>query len=73
MSSTFEILSQHLSLGQVRSIIVTEIIPTDGGFTRAVRFFGEPIVNSTPRLLLDVTLTAADRASLEVSTPILQF
>ena len=73
MSSTFEILSQHLSLGQIRSIIVTEIIPTDGGFTRAVRFFGEPIVNSTPRLLLDVTLTAADRASLEVSTPVLQF
>jgi hypothetical protein len=73
MSSTFEILSQHLSLGNVRAIVVTEIVPTDGGFTRAVRFFGEPIVNRTPRLLLDVTLTATDRASLEVSTPILQF
>ena len=73
MSSTFEILSQHLRPGNVCSMVVTEIIPTDGGFTRAVRFFGEPIVNSTPRLLLDVTLTSADRASLEVSTPILQF
>lgn len=73
MSSTLEILSQHLSLGHVRSIVVTEIVPTGDGFTRAVRFFGEPVVNSTPRLLLDVTLTAADRASLEVSTPILQF
>ena len=73
MSSMLEILSQHLSLGDVRSVVVTEIVPTGGGFTRAVRFFGEPVVNGTPRLLLDVTLKAADKASLEVSTPILQF
>ena len=40
---------------------------------RAVRFFGEPVVNGAQRLLLDVTLTSTDKTSLEVSTPVLQF
>jgi len=73
MSSSLEFLSQHLGLTSVRSIVVTEIVPVDGGFTRAVRFFGEPVVNGAQRLLLDVTLTSIDKASLEVSTPVLQF
>ena len=73
MTSTVELLSQHLSLGNVRALVVTEIVATGNGFTRAVRFFGEPVVDGSPRLLLDVTLTSAERANLEVSTPVLQF
>ena len=73
MSSSLEFLSQHLSITNVRSIVVTEIVATEDGFTRAVRFFGEPVVNGAQRLLLDVTLTSTDRAGLEVSTPDLQF
>ena len=73
MSSTLAVLSQNLSLTNVRAIVVTEIVPTEDGFTRAVRFFGEPVVNGAQRLLLDVTLTSTDKASLEVSTPVLQF
>lgn len=73
MSSTVELLSQHLSLGNVQTLVVTEIVATDAGFTRAVRFFGEPVVNGAPRLLLEVTLTSVDKARLEVSTPVLQF
>lgn len=73
MASTVELLSQHLSLGNVRALVVTEIVATGDGFTRAVRFFGEPVVDGAPRLLLDVTLTSAEKASLEVSTPVLQF
>ena len=73
MSSSLEFLSQHLSITNVRSIVVTEIVATEDGFTRAVRFFGEPVVNGAQRLLLDVTLTSTDRAGLEVSTPVLQF
>lgn len=73
MTSTLAFLSQHLGLDNVRSIVVTEIVAVDGGFTRAVRFFGEPVVNGAQRLLLDVTLTSTDKASLEVSTPVLQF
>ena len=73
MSSTLAVLSQHLSLTNVRSIVVTEIVTTEEGFTRAVRFFGEPVASGAPRLILDVTLSASDKASLEVSTPVLQF
>ena len=73
MSSSLEFLSQHLSLTNVRAIVVTEIVATEDGFTRAVRFFGEPVINGAQRLLLDVTLTSAYRASLEVSTPVFQF
>ena len=73
MSSSLAFLSQHLSLTNVRSIVVTEIVVTEEGFTRAGRFFGEPVVNGAQRLLLDVTLTSTDKASLEVSTPVLQF
>jgi len=73
MTSTIELLSQHLSLGDVRAIIVTEIVTAESGFTRAVRFFGAPVLNGAPRLILDVTLRAPDKASLEVSTPVLQF
>ena len=57
----------------MRALVITEIVATGDSFTRAVRFFGEPVVNGAQRLLLDVTLTAADKASLEVSTPVLQF
>lgn len=73
MASTLELLSQHLSLTNVRAIVVTEIVATEEGVTRAVRFFGEPVINGAQRLLLDVTLTSTDKASLEVSTPVLQF
>lgn len=73
MSSVLEQISQHLGITSVRSIVVTEIVATGGGFTRAVRFFGEPVADGAPRLILDVTLTASDKASLEVSTPVLQF
>lgn len=57
----------------MQALLVTEIVATGAGFTRAVRFFGEPVVNGAPRLLLEVTLTSADKTRLEVSTPILQF
>lgn len=73
MSSVLSVNEQHLVISSVRSVMVTEIIATEGGFTRAVRFFGEPLVNGASRLILDVTLTASDKASLEVSTPVLQF
>lgn len=73
MSSDVSVSEQHLVISSVRAVVVTEIVPVDGGFTRAVRFFGEPLVNGAPRLILDVTVTAADKASLEVSTPVLQF
>ena len=73
MSSNLAILSQNLTLASVRAIVVTEIVATEDGFTRAVRIFGEPVVDGAQRLLLDVTLTSSDKASLEVSTPVLQF
>lgn len=73
MSSSIVTLSQNLSLTNVRAIVVTEIVATEDGFIRGVRFFGEPVVSGAPRLILEVTLTAADKASLEVSTPVLQF
>lgn len=73
MTSAMTITAQHLSISTVRSIVVTEIVAAEEGFARAVRFFGEPVVNSAPLLILEVTLTASDKASLEVSTPVLQF
>lgn len=73
MSSVLEQISQHLGITSVRSIVVTEIVANEDGFTRAVRFFGEPVASGAPRLILDVTLSASDKASLEVSTPVLQF
>lgn len=57
----------------MRALVITEIVATGDSFTRAVRFFGEPVVDGIPSLLLDVTLVSADRASLEISTPVLQF
>lgn len=73
MTSAMTVIAQHLSISAVRAIVVTEIVTTEEGFVRAVRFFGEPVTDGAPRLILEVTLTAADKASLEVSTPVLQF
>lgn len=73
MSSSLNVTEQRLLLTEIASVSVTEIVAAEGGFTRAVRFFGTPAVNGAPRLILDVTLTAPDKASLEVSTPVLQF
>ena len=73
MSSVMNVTEQHLSIGGVRSVVVTEIVAVGEVFTRAVRFFGEPVVDGAPRLILDVTLTSANKANLEVATPVLQF
>lgn len=73
MASALSVTGQHLALSEVRAVVVTEIVATGEGFTRAVRFFGEPVVNGAARLILELTLTATDKASLEVSTPVLQF
>lgn len=73
MASSIIISAQYLSISGVKAVIVTEIVTAEEGYTRAVRFFGEPLVNGAPTLILDVTLTSSERAALEVSTPVLQF
>jgi hypothetical protein len=73
MTSSLDVLQQSLGISNVRSIVVSEIVPVEVGFLRAIRFFGEPLVSGAPRLVLEVTLTAAERDRLEVATPVLQF
>lgn len=73
MASVLSVTEQHLHLSALRAVVVSEIVPAGDGFVRAFRFFGEPLVDGAPRLILEVTLTAQARDSLEVSTPVLQF
>lgn len=73
MTSSLDVIQQALSISNVRSIVVSEIIPVEAGCLRAIRFFGEPLASGAPRLVLEVTLTATERDRLEVSTPVLQF
>jgi hypothetical protein len=39
MTSSLDVIQQALSISNVRSIVVSEIIPVEAGCLRAIRFF----------------------------------
>jgi len=68
--SVVTVAEQKLAASDVRKIVVSDIVAeADGTFVRAVSFYGDPIVNNAPTLLLTVTSRSAVRTDLVVGTP----
>lgn len=68
--SAVTVAEQKLAAADVRKIVVSDIVEeSEGSFVRAVSFFGDPIVNNAPTLLLTVTSRSENRADLVVGTP----
>lgn len=68
--STVNYSLQKLDISDVRQVVVSDIVTdTDGTFVRAVRFYGDPVVASTPTLLLEVVTRSPIRTDLVVATP----
>lgn len=64
---------ERLTIDSVRNIEITAIVTDNGTHYRAIRVFGEPMVNGTPTMVLDLRLTSDAETDLKVSTPELNF
>lgn len=71
MAAVLTTTRETKTISEVADIKVTEIAPNgEGGFVRAFRFYG-PDAGQPP--LLEVIVTAAEKNSIAVTTPELEF
>lgn len=71
--STLSVTQQKLQVSDVKEITVSDIIDTEGTKLRVVRFFGDPVVNEAPTLILEVAATSDDDEKLKIATPSSEF
>lgn len=64
---------ERISVTSVRDIQVSEIVEESGTFYRSIKVFGEPVLNGTPTMKLDIRLTSDVEADLKLSTPELNY
>ena len=65
-------LKQTVEISDVTDVKVTEIVEEGAGFVRAIRIYGAPAGENAP-LILDLRIKSANSASLNVTTPVLEF
>lgn len=67
-------ISQKLLIENVKDVEVTEIVDDgNGGWTRAVRFYGTPRTGTSKVLTLEVMLHSTVKAELAITTPEIDF
>lgn len=70
---TISTTQQAIEVTEVGDVIMTAIVAEDANWVREFRVFGVPIEGeSDAPLLFTLRVVAADKASLEVTTPQLQ-
>lgn len=68
------ILSQRLMLASITDVVVTDIVDDGaGGFLRAIKLFGQGLVDTQKPLVLEVVIQSEDRANLKLTTPEIDF
>jgi hypothetical protein len=68
--SAFAVATQKIVATDIRLVQVTDLIQdTDESYVRSVRFFGDPVADGSPTLLLEVQVRSDNRADLVVATP----
>jgi hypothetical protein len=72
--STVSVAIQKINMTEVTKIIVSDIIQeTDGGYARAVRFYGNEVGVDGLQLLMETVSRSKNRADLVISTPVQGF
>jgi hypothetical protein len=71
--STITTAFQRINLADVRDITVSDILDDSGQKVRAIKFFGDPVVNGAPTPLLDLYAYSADPEDLKVVVPVSEF
>lgn len=74
IQSVVSTLSQRLMLTSITDVEVTDIVDDGaGGFVRAIKFFGEGVVDTQNPLVLEVVIQSDDRTDLKITTPEIDF
>ncbi len=74
MPTTTTLRSQSLELNPITDIEVTTIVDDgDGGYVRAIKFFGEGATEDQKPLVLEVRVRASAQVNLKITTPEIDF
>ncbi len=74
MPTTTTLRSQSLELNPITDIEVTTIVDDgDGGYVRAIKFFGEGAAADQKPLVLEVRVRASAQVNLKITTPEIDF
>lgn len=71
MASEVKTVNHKLSVSEVVDIQITEIVVATG-YARAIRIFGAPDGTDGPAIL-EIVVTSATRANIEITTPEVNF
>ena len=72
--SVLSTISQKIMLTRIRDVEVTNIVSDGtGGFVRAIKFFGQGVVDTQNPLVLEVVIQSDDRTDLKITTPEIDF
>jgi hypothetical protein len=72
--STVSVAIQKINMTDVTKIIVSDIIQEqDGGYARAVRFYGNEVGVDGLQLLMETVSRSKNRADLIIATPVQGF
>lgn len=74
MRSALTPISARLEITDVRDVQLSDIVDDgNGGFLRAVKFFGAPDASAGPTLILEVQIRSGTKTDLRITTPTLKF
>lgn len=80
MPSALNVDRQFLSIDDVKSIVISDIVADEAGlvYVRLVQIYVDPISDTTRRPVLELTLrggdqTTGDKTALEITTPPLPY
>jgi hypothetical protein len=68
--ATISTTVHKLFVSDITSIVVTDIVEQeDGSFVRAVRFYGDDDAGNKDQLIVEVKVTAATKAGVQIPVP----
>jgi hypothetical protein len=67
-------LSQRLILTSITDVEVTDIVDDGaGGFVRAIKVFGQGVIDTQKPLVLEIVIQSDDRTKIKITTPEIDF
>jgi len=67
-------LSQRLMLTSITDVEVTDIVDDGaGGFVRAIKVFGQGVIDTQKPLVLEIVIQSDDRTKIKITTPEIDF
>jgi hypothetical protein len=69
MPSTITDTHRAVAIADVRAVVVTDIVTSDGVSSRAIRILGEPVADGTPTEIMQIVIRSGSKTDLEMKAP----